>query len=91
MAEAVVVSCVAGGGGRGIKIAAWDPDKGAVLRSYSCEAEGGGAALAVLGSTHLLCALKTLPFIYVWHVRKVVVWEVLGLGLRATGHCRSRF
>ena len=75
MAEQVVLSCVTGGGGKSLKITAWAPEKGAVQRTYSCEAEGGGAALAVAGKTRILCALKTLPFIYVWHTRKVAVFH----------------
>lgn len=70
-AEEVALSCVTSGGGKGVKIVAWAPGKGAVQRTYTVEAEGGGAALAMLGRTHLLCALKSIPFIYVWHVRKV--------------------
>ena len=69
--EEVVFSCSHGAGGRSMKISAWAPSKGAVQRTYSCEAQGGGAALALLGKTYLLCALKNLPFIYVWHLRKV--------------------
>ena len=69
--EELVLSCVSGSGGKGVKVVAWNPGKGAVQRTYSCEAEGGGARLAMLGKTHILCAMKSIPFIYVWHVRKV--------------------
>lgn len=72
MNEEIVFSCSNDTGGRGLKIAAWSPGKGAVQRTYSCEAQGGGAALALLGKTYLLCALKSLPFIYIWHLRKVL-------------------
>ena len=74
MSEEVVLSCVSSSGGKGVKIAAWSPGKGAIQRTYSSETEGGGAALAMLGKTHIMCALKSIPFIYVWHVRKVK-WE----------------
>ncbi|CAI8012864.1 WD repeat-containing protein 18 [Geodia barretti] len=70
MSEEVVLSCVSSSGGKGVKIAAWSPGKGAIQRTYSSETEGGGAALAMLGKTHIMCALKSIPFIYVWHVRK---------------------
>lgn len=73
MGEEVVFSCCGGVGSSGVKIAVWEPSKGAVKRTYSCEAREGGAALAVLGKTYLLCALKSLPFIYVWHLRKVAL------------------
>lgn len=69
--EEVVFTCSDGVGDRSVKISAWAPGKGAVQRTYSCEAQGGGAALALLGKTYLLCALKSLPFLYVWHLRKV--------------------
>lgn len=74
--EEVVFSCSHGVGGRSVKISAWAPSKGAVQRTYSCEAQGGGAALALLGKSYLLCALKSIPFIYVWHLRKVSVSPV---------------
>ena len=71
MCEEIAFSCSQGGGSGGLRVAAWDPSKGAVKRTYSCEAQGGGAALVLLGKTYLLCALKAMPFIYVWHLRKV--------------------
>lgn len=71
--EEVLLSCSNGASGRGVKITAWGPSKGTVKRTYSCEAQGGGAALALLGNTYLLCALKSLPFIYAWNLRKVIV------------------
>jgi pre-rRNA-processing protein IPI3 len=70
MAEEVMFCCSNGMGDRSVKITAWGPSKGTVKRTYSCEAQGGGAALALLGNTYLLCALKSLPFIYAWHLRK---------------------
>ena len=76
MGDELVFSCSNGVGSAGVKIAAWQPGKGAVKRTYSCEAQGGGAALALLGKTYLLCALKNLPFIYAWHLRKVGLWSL---------------
>ena len=72
LAEEVLLSCSNGASGRGVRITAWEPSKGTVKRTYSCDAQGGGAALALLGSSYLLCALKSLPFIYAWHLRKVI-------------------
>lgn len=65
---------------------AWDVETGVAVRTYSCDAGfsgssgltsggggggGGSIALCLLRESHLLCAPRNLPFIYVWHLQKV--------------------
>lgn len=71
MSEDVVFSLSHGGSG-GVRVAVWELGSGATKRTFSCEAQGGGNALALLGRTYLLCALRAIPFIYVWHLKKVL-------------------
>ena len=58
-------------GGRNLRISAWEVSTGAVQKTYTCDADGGGSSCCLLGKDYLLCALRSLPFIYVWNVRKV--------------------
>ena len=70
MADELVFTCINSG-----RIAAWDVSSGAVRRNYSGDIDGGGC-VCLLGKDFLLCALWSLPFIYVWNVRKVSTFAV---------------
>ena len=64
-----------------LSVAVWDVKTGIVCRVYSCDTGvttgagstgvGGASAVCLLGETHLLCAPKVVPFIYVWNLKKV--------------------
>ncbi len=56
-----------------MRVSAWELSTGTVQRTYSCDVEGGGSAVCLLGKEHLMCALRKVPFIYVWNIRKVEV------------------
>ena len=58
-------------GGRSLRISAWEVATGAVQRTYTCDADGGGSSCCLLGKDYILCALRSLPFICVWNVRMV--------------------
>ena len=60
-------------GGQNLRLSAWDVATGAVQKTYNCDAADGGSSCCLLGRNYLLCALRSLPFIYVWNVRKVSV------------------
>ena len=59
-----------------LSVSVWDVRTGTILRVYSCDAGsaevGGAAAVCLLGKTHLFCAAKATPFIYVWNLKKVL-------------------
>lgn len=66
-----------------LSVSVWDVRTGVTLRVYSCDTGsaqgagqgvwvGGAAALCLLGETHLLCAPKAIPLIYVWNLKKVI-------------------
>ena len=70
MSGDVVFSLSCGGSG-GPRVVAWDLESGSTRRTFSCEAQGGGSCIALVSRTYLLCALSEIPFIYVWHLKKV--------------------
>lgn len=63
---------------KNIGIALWDVESGTTRRTYSCETgnlpqpsgEGKAISIALLGSYYLFCAPRTVPFIYVWNLKK---------------------
>lgn len=57
--------------GRNLRLSAWDVATGAVQKTYNCDAADGGSSCCLLGRDYLLCALHSLPFVYVWNVKKV--------------------
>ena len=65
------VALICSHGGRSLRISAWDISTGAVHKTYSCDAEGGGSCISMLGTDYIACSLKAAPFIYVWSVKKV--------------------
>ena len=82
MADELVFTCINSG-----RIAAWDVSSGAVRRNYSGDIDGGGC-VCLLGKDFLLCALRSVPFIYVWNVRKVSTFAItVGLG---RGKCKLK-
>ncbi len=66
-----------------LSVSAWDVRTGITARIFSCdtgvnssrvgskEDVGGASAVCTVGETHLLCAPKSVPFIYVWNLKKV--------------------
>ena len=66
-----------------LSVAVWDVKTGIVCKVYSCDTGvntsgagpksdvGGAAAVCLLGESHLLCAPRAIPFIYVWNLKKV--------------------
>ena len=60
-----------------ISISLWDVESGTTRRTYTCETgniakpgKGKAVSIALLGTSYLLCAPRTIPFIYVWNLRK---------------------
>lgn len=64
-----------------LSVSVWDVKTGITIRVYSSDTGstqgvGGAAAICLLGETHLLCAPKAIPFIYVWNLKKVAIYCV---------------
>ena len=60
-----------------ISISLWDVESGTTRRMYTCETgtmtkagKGKAVSIALLGTSYLLCAPRTIPFIYVWNLKK---------------------
>lgn len=61
-----------------ISISVWDVESGTTRRTYTCETgnmtkppgEGKAISIGLLGTRYLLCAPRTIPFIYVWNLKK---------------------
>ena len=60
-----------------ISISLWDVETGTSRKHYSCETASlskcgmrTAVIIALLGSNYLLCAPRTLPFIFVWNLMK---------------------
>ena len=62
---------------KNVSVSLWDVETGTTQRTYSCETgsvseggEGKAVSIALLGSSYLFCAPQTVPFIYVWNLKK---------------------
>ena len=60
-----------------ISISLWDVESGTTTRTYTSETgsiakpgKGKAVSIALLGTSYLLCAPRTIPFIYVWNLKK---------------------
>ena len=67
-------------GVKSIHVTTWDVSTCIVGRVFSCDtgvkqesdsSTRGASGLCLLGNSHILCASRSLPFIYVWNIKKV--------------------
>ena len=58
-----------------LSISLWDLETGTTRRIYNCDVRSsskhGKGKIALLGTNYLLYASQTVPFIYVWNIKKV--------------------